>query len=124
MFNIAWACLRNVNKIKTKIHKRSEMHCRIFNRNLSMHISVASVSPCFQSGSFILVTLRIKMNGAKVTRLTAYDQTGMIAQSCTTSTIVADDTLELSITFDPANPICGIQQVPVPLNNLLGRFPV
>lgn len=52
----------------------------------------------------------MKKNVDGVDRLTAYDKTSKIPQDCTTSDAV-DDVLELTIVFEPANLICGIEQV-------------
>ena len=77
-----------------------------------MYFTDASISPCFQSGSYIVVTIRVNKNGTAVSQLTAYDHTGLIAQNnCSMSSNVADDFIQLSITFDLASPTCGIQQV-------------
>ena len=69
---------------------------------------------CFRNGATgVIAKFRLKRGGATtITDLTAYNQTGDAATTCTTSTIVSD-VLTLDVSFDTtSSPLeCGVEKV-------------
>ena len=74
---------------------------------------------CFGNGATgVIAKFRLKRDGATtITDLTAYNQAGDTATTCTTNTVVSD-VLTLDVSFDTtSSPIeCGVEQVRPELN--------
>ena len=80
---------------------------------------------CFSNGATgVIAKFRLKRDGVTtITDLTAYNQAGDTATTCTTNTVVSD-VLTLDISFDTtSSPIeCGIEQVKPELKKMFAVF--
>ena len=87
--------------------------------NLAFSSYILASYACFSSGANgVIAKFRLKRDGVTtITDLTAYDQAGDTATTCTTNTVVSD-VFTLDVLFDmTSSPIeCGVEQVRPELN--------
>ena len=88
--------------------------------NLAFSSYILASYACFSNGATgVIAKFRLKRGGATITDLTAYNQAGDTATTCTTNTVVSD-VLTLDVSFDTtSSPIeCGVEQVRHELKNV------
>ena len=81
--------------------------------NLAFFSYILASYACFRNGATgVIAKFRLKRNGATITDLTAYNQAGDTATTCTTNTVVSD-VLTLDVSFDTTSATieCGVEQV-------------